>query len=63
MLFVGLDIGGTNIKAGILDGESAGHVVGDICQERLPGDRTISVRKKLGGHLPRPGDRTAIARL
>lgn len=43
MLFVGLDIGGTNIKAGVLDG-STGHLVGSPRQEPLPWKRTPEVR-------------------
>lgn len=34
MLFVGLEIGGTNLKAGILDGET-GKLVGSFRQEPL----------------------------
>lgn len=43
MLFVGLDIGGTNIKAGVLDG-STGELVGNPVQEPLPKQRTPEVR-------------------
>lgn len=42
MLFVGLDIGGTNIKAGVLDG-STGHLVGSAVQEPLPKERSPEV--------------------
>ena len=34
MLFVGLEIGGTNLKAGILDGET-GKLIGSFRQEPL----------------------------
>lgn len=34
MLFVGLEVGGTNLKAGVLDGDS-GQLLGDFQQERL----------------------------
>lgn len=46
MLFVGLDIGGTNIKAGLLDGET-GELVAGVKEEVLPkdgGDRAPEVR-------------------
>lgn len=50
MLFVGLDIGGTNIKAGILDWDT-GELVGSPEQEQLPKhpkDRSPEVRCKRG---------------
>eukprot|EP00752_Nemacystus_decipiens_P009566 g8546.t1 len=55
MLFVGLDIGGTNIKAGVLDG-STGHLIGNPLQEPLPKlkrspelvvDRLVSLARSL----------------
>ncbi|CAM9495726.1 unnamed protein product [Ectocarpus sp. 6 AP-2014] len=39
MLFVGLDIGGTNLKAGVIDGTTGGQLLGRA-QERLPEDRS-----------------------
>lgn len=46
MLFVGLEIGGTNLKAGILDGET-GKLVGSFRQEPLLFDGSQDVEPEV----------------